>query len=79
MSLPDLEETEFGGGLNAHPGAFTAASPLAEQLTDCEGDLEVLWRYRQTEAFAILRTSYVDSDTDDTWFQTFHIGVRREF
>jgi hypothetical protein len=44
-----------------------------------EGDLEVLWRYRQTEAFAILRTSYVDSDTDDTWFQTFHIGVRREF
>jgi hypothetical protein len=40
---------------------------------------ELNWRYRQTEIFARVRHSEIDSSADDREFATFHVGVRREF
>ncbi len=44
-----------------------------------EGQLDVSWRYRQTEIYAQLRASITDSTADDTSFQRFIVGIRREF
>jgi cytochrome c oxidase cbb3-type subunit 2 len=39
---PRLEETQFGGGLEANPGALATTGPQAEQLTDWGDVLELL-------------------------------------
>jgi hypothetical protein len=50
---------------------------------DSEGfdqTLNLRWNYRQTQIYAQLRNAIRDNDgADDTWFQTFTLGVRREF
>ncbi|MHC4992653.1 MAG: hypothetical protein ACYTGC_16910, partial [Planctomycetota bacterium] len=61
---------------------------LQYQLTDdnvsidseaFEQQLDVSWRYRQTEVYAQIRTSIRNTDADDTSFQRFIAGIRREF
>jgi hypothetical protein len=44
-----------------------------------EQELDLTWRYRQTEVFAKIRNSFRDGKDDDTTFQTFQVGFRREF
>jgi hypothetical protein len=44
-----------------------------------EQELDLTWRYRQTELYAQVRNSYRDTEVDETLFQTFIVGVRREF
>jgi hypothetical protein len=42
--------------------------------------LNLRWVYRQTQIYAQLRNAIRDNTgADDTWFQTFSLGVRREF
>ncbi|MHC4107056.1 MAG: hypothetical protein ACYSTY_03110 [Planctomycetota bacterium] len=44
-----------------------------------EQELDLSWQYRQTQVYAKIRNSYRDTDFDDTLFQTFIVGLRREF
>ena len=44
-----------------------------------EQRLDLTWRYRQTTLFAEVRNAFIDSDANDTLFQTFMLGFRREF
>jgi hypothetical protein len=44
-----------------------------------EQEFRLRWEYGQTSIFTRIRNSYIDSSQDDTSFQTFVVGVRREF
>jgi hypothetical protein len=44
-----------------------------------EQQLDLTWEYRQTTIYAKLRNSILDSDADDSLYQTFVLGIRREF
>ncbi len=44
-----------------------------------EQQLDLIWEYRQTTVYAKVRNSIVDSDVNDSLFQTFLVGIRREF
>jgi hypothetical protein len=44
-----------------------------------EGQLDISWRYRQTEIYGQLRGSIRDSTSDVTSFQRLIFGIRREF
>ena len=37
------------------------------------------WRYRQTEVYARIRNNFRNDPFDETSFQRFEIGLRREF
>ncbi len=41
--------------------------------------IDVVWSYRQTTISANLHTSFVNSDTSNTDYLTFQVGVRRQF
>ena len=41
--------------------------------------LDLTWDYRQTTVYASIRNSMLDSDDSDSLFQTFLLGIRREF
>lgn len=44
-----------------------------------EQQVELTWKHRQTEVFMLLRNATFDSETLDTEFQLFQVGIRREF
>jgi hypothetical protein len=44
-----------------------------------EQQLDLTWEYRQTAIYAKVRNSILDSDVNDSLFQTFIVGIRREF
>jgi hypothetical protein len=44
-----------------------------------EQQFDVVWRRGQTEVYAQIRNSIRDTNADDTTFQKFVVGVRREF
>ncbi len=44
-----------------------------------EQQLELSWKYRQTSIYASARNVMTDTDTDETVFQRFYVGLRREF
>jgi hypothetical protein len=44
-----------------------------------EQQLDLTWEYRQTSVYARVRNSILDSDVNDSLFQTFIVGIRREF
>lgn len=53
---------------------------VALQSQGFEGQFDLSWRYRQTEIYAQVRGTLNDSSTaDDTSFQRFIVGFRREF
>jgi hypothetical protein len=67
---------------------LSAALRLQYQLEDdtagidsqaFDQELDLRWRYRQTYVYTRFRNSFVDSDADDTMFQTIEVGLRREF
>ncbi|HEY8666770.1 MAG TPA: hypothetical protein VIL86_08905 [Tepidisphaeraceae bacterium] len=41
--------------------------------------LQINWQYRQTSVYAMVRNSSLSTDTEDRNFQTFEIGLHREF
>ena len=47
--------------------------------TGFEQQLELEWRHRQTTIYATLRNATLESETTDSNFQLFQVGVRREF
>jgi hypothetical protein len=42
-------------------------------------EFEFNWTYNQMTIYGRIRNSFVDSDIDDTSFQTYVVGLRREF
>ena len=44
-----------------------------------EQQFDLTWEYRQTMIYAKVRNSILDSDASDSLFQTFILGIRREF
>ncbi len=44
-----------------------------------DGEINLLWQYRQTSIYARYRASFVDSNINDTRFQRLTMGIRREF
>lgn len=44
-----------------------------------EQQLDLTWEYRQTTVYAKVRNSILDSEVNDSLFQTFIVGIRREF
>jgi hypothetical protein len=52
---------------------------LAGNTIGFEQQVELTWKHRQTEVFMLLRNASFDSETLDTDFQLFQIGIRREF
>jgi hypothetical protein len=44
-----------------------------------EQQIDLTWRYRQTTVYGAFRNVMLESDASDSLFQTFMIGLRREF
>jgi hypothetical protein len=44
-----------------------------------EQQLDLRWAYRQTQIYARVRNTFRNTTADDTVFQTFVVGLRREF
>jgi hypothetical protein len=44
-----------------------------------EQQLQIDWRHRQTHVYILLRNSMLDTESQDTSFQFFQLGIRREF
>ena len=44
-----------------------------------EGSAELRWKYRQTQIYAQFRDSLLETDPQDTQFQSVVLGLRREF
>jgi hypothetical protein len=51
----------------------------SQDLQAWEQELGLTWEYRQTSVFATIRNVMREGDTSDTTFQTFFVGLRREF
>ncbi len=56
----------------------TNASPGVDSQ-GFEQEFEFKWTYNQTTFYGRIRNSFVDTDIDDTSFQTNVVGLRREF
>lgn len=54
-------------------------SDFAEDTTGFEQELTINWRRRQTSAYASIRNSTLDGDQQNTDFQVFSFGFKREF
>jgi len=70
-----------GNHLNLGVGALwrTEHDSAGLDVQGFEQTLDVTWQYRQTTVYGSFRNSVLDSNADDTMFQTFQIGLRREF
>ena len=83
------QTTTFSGQWRQQIGEdLRLALILQYQLTDddlgfdsnaFEQQFDITWRKGQTEVYAQIRTSINDTNTDDTTFQRFIVGLRREF
>ena len=52
---------------------------LGGSASGFEQQVELTWKHRQTEVFMSVRNATYDSETLDTDFQLFQVGIRREF
>jgi len=52
---------------------------IAGRTTGFEQELELDWRYRQTQLYTRARNSRLDSHDRQEEFQFFEFGIRREF
>ena len=52
---------------------------LHGQTTGFEQHLELRWRHRQTQVYAVLRNAQLENPDQDQSFQFFQLGIRREF
>jgi hypothetical protein len=52
---------------------------FAGETTGFEQQLELEWNHRQTRIYALFRNAQLDSNFQDSSFQLFHVGLKREF
>lgn len=52
---------------------------IALETDAFEQRFNLLWQYRSVEVYAEIRNSTRSTTTDDTDFQRFVLGLRREF